>query len=250
KAIPPKYASGSSAVSSGGFAGKSFDKLDPKRQSVIDWYATMSIGGDGTWRTGLSRTKDGAALIKAVDEYVPQMGKELGISPADAGTNKAKRIAMQAGLTQNTKDLAMLKPYVNMLDQNTDILKGLAKKVIATDSPLANKSINYLRNNVAGNPDVAEYLAQVEIVKNEATRVISNPRLVGQMTDTARQEMESIINGNMSVAATNQVLDRLKNDGQRRLTTMQDQNDALTGSIKGMMTGSEGEAKPKGGATP
>src|SRR5208282_4544323 len=72
KAIPPKYASGSSAVAAGGFAGKSFDKLDPKRQSVIDWYATMSIGGDGTWRTGLSRTKGGAELIKAVDEYVPE----------------------------------------------------------------------------------------------------------------------------------------------------------------------------------
>src|SRR5208282_4513800 len=108
--------------------------------------------------------------------------------------------------------------------------------------PLANKPINWLRNNAAGNPDVAEYLAQVEIVKNEATRVISNPRLVCQMTDTARQEMESIINGNMSVAATNQVLDRLKNDGQRRLTTMQDQNDNLTGNIKGMMTKDTGDS--------
>lgn len=223
------------AGAGGGGYGQEFEKLSPRQQTAVDWYATMQIGGDSTWRTGLSRVKGGAELIKAVDEYVPVKAQELGLSAADVGTNKAKRVASQAALTQTTKDLATLKPYVNMLDQNADILKGLAKKITKTDSALANKPINALGKYVTGNPDVAEFLAQVEILKNEATRVISNPRLVGQMTDTARKEIESILNGEMSLAATERVIDRIKNDGERRLTTMETQQKSLESGIKGMM---------------
>jgi hypothetical protein len=217
--------------------GAEYAKLDPAKQSVVDWYATMQLGGDNTWRVGLGRTKGGSALIQAVDERVPAMASELNLTAADIGTNKAVRVATQAGLNQITKDITTLKPYVDMLDQNSDILKTLSTKAIATNSALANKPINWLRQNATDNPDVAEYLAQVEIVKNEATRVISNPRLVGQMTDTARQEIESIINGSMPLNATARVLDRIKNDGERRINTMLDQQKGLQGKLKEMFPG-------------
>jgi hypothetical protein len=241
---PPKYMVQGTAAA--GDYGKVFDKMNPRQQAVVDWYATMDLGGDRTWRVGLSRVKGGAEIIKAVDEHVPEMAASLGLTAADIGTNKAIRVASQSALTQNTKDLATLKPYVNMLHQNADILKGLAKKAIATNAALANKPINWLRTHAADSPDVAEYLAQVEIVKNEATRVISNPRLVGQMTDTARQEIESVINGNMPLNATDRVLERIKNDGDRRLTTMEAQQGALEGRIKEMYPGGGGQTKPEG----
>jgi len=221
------------AAGQGGY-GTQYEKLDPKQQATVDWYATMQLAGDNTWRVGLSRTRGGSDLIKAVDERVPDRAQELGLSAADIGTNKAIRVSTQAALTQNTKDIAMLQPYVAMLDQNAEITKKLAEKAIATHAALANKPLNWLRVNAADSPDVAEYLAQIEIVKNEATRVISNPRLVGQMTDTARQEIESVINGSMPLNATERVLDRLKNDGERRIGTMQAQQQQLQGTLKEM----------------
>jgi hypothetical protein len=234
-------------VSAASGYGATYENMSQPEQETVDWYATMQLGGDTTWRTGLARNKGGSQLIKAVDERVPQRAAELNLTPADVGTNKAIRTASQAALTQNTKDLAMLKPYVSMLDQNTDILKGLAKKAILTDAALANRPLNWLRVNASDNPNVAEYLAQIEIVKNEATRVISNPRLVGQMTDTARQEIESIINGNMPLNATERVLNRIQNDGQRRITTMETQQQELQSKIKKMFPTGDSGSTPKGG---
>jgi len=226
------------AAGQGGYSSQ-YEKLDPKQQATVDWYATMQLAGDNTWRVGLSRTRGGSELIKAVDERVPDRAQELGLTAADIGTNKAIRVSTQAALTQNTKDLAMLQPYVAMLDQNAEITKKLAQKAIATHAALANKPLNWLRVNAADSPDVAEYLAQIEIVKNEATRVISNPRLVGQMTDTARQEIETVINGSMPMNATERVLDRIKNDGERRIGTMQAQQQQLQATLKEMFpTGS------------
>jgi hypothetical protein len=241
---------GSAPGSLGGY-GASYEKMTPRQQATVDWYATMQLGGDTTWRVGLSRIKGGSELIKAVDERVPERATELGLSAADVGTNKAIRVSTQAALTANTKDLATLKPYANMLDQNAEILKGLAAKAIKTDAALANRPINWLRTNATDNPDVADFLAQMEIVKNEATRVISNPRLVGQMTDTARQEIETVINGTMPLEATTRVLERLQNDSQRRVTTMEAQQTALQGTLKEMFPGGDGkksapaEGKPR-----
>jgi hypothetical protein len=109
--------------------GQEYDQLPARQQAVVDWYATQQLGGDSTWRVGLSRAAGGANLIKAVDEYVPVMAGELGLDAADVGTNRATRVASQAALTQNTKDLATLKPYVDMLDQNVDILKEIASSM-------------------------------------------------------------------------------------------------------------------------
>jgi len=244
----PKWApkAAADAASQGGF-GTEFDKMDPRKQATVDWYATMQLAGDNTWRVGLSRTKGGSDLIKAVDERVPERAQELGLSAADIGTNKAIRVSTQAALTQNTKDIANLKPYVTMLHQNAEIAKTLATKAIATSAQLANRPLNWLRTNAADSPDVAEYLAQMEIVKNEATRVITNPRLVGQMTDTARQEIESVINGTMPLNATNRVIDRLINDGDRRIGTMEAQQQQLQGTLKEMFPSGAGTG---GGAAP
>jgi len=134
------------------------------------------------------------------------------------------------------------------LDQNSDILKTLATKAIATNASLANRPLNWLRTNMSDNPNLAEYLAQMEIVKNEATRVISNPRLVGQMTDTARREIETIINGTMPLNATMRVLERIKNDGQRRISTMETQQAELQSTIKRMIP-SGTESDPSKAAT-
>ena len=232
-----RAAGGGAGGALGATFNQEYDKLNPRQQATVDFYATQQIGGDSTWRVGLGRTAGGSALIKAVEERVPEVATELGLSAADVGTNRAKRVANQAALTQITKDITTIKPFAAMLDQNADILKGLAKKIIKTQSPLANRPLNWLQNNAAGDPDVAEFLAQMKLVQVEAARVIQNPRLVGQLTDEAQRELAQIVNGEMSLSATDRVLDRIINDSQRRVGQMEKQRDTLTAGIKEQMTG-------------
>jgi hypothetical protein len=135
--------------------------------------------------------------------------------------------ATSNALGQVTKDLASIRPYKDMLDQNADIAISLSKQAIKSNSALANKPINWVRQNMADNPDTSEYLAQIAIVQTEAARVLSNPRLVGQLTDSARHEMQELVNGNMPLESTERVLKRIKQDGTNRIAAMEREQKAL-----------------------
>lgn len=155
-----------------------------------------------------------------------------GIDPTDQRVNQLDNKSKSGALLQNSKDIAAITPYKEMLDKNANIAIDLGNKVMMTDSTLANKSLNWLKQNAGDNPDTAEYLAQMVFVQTESARVLNNPRLVGQLSDSARQEMEGVINGNMPINATERVLNRIKQDGNNRVDAMLKQHDVLIQSFK------------------
>jgi hypothetical protein len=163
------------------------------------------------------RGKDRAAVAAMVNQYDPNF-------------DASKYGARKAALTQNTKDLAAIRPYKEMLDKNVDILIGLGNKVLMADSKLSNKSLNWFKQNMGDNPDTAEYLAQMNFVQTEAARVLSNPRLVGQLTDSARHEMQDVVSGNMPLGATERVLRRIQADGDNRVKAMEKEAERLRGA--------------------
>jgi hypothetical protein len=150
--------------------------------------------------------------------------------------------ATSNALGQVTKDLAAIRPYKDMLDQNANIAISLSKQAIKGNSALANKPINWVKQNMGDNPDTNEYLAQIAIVQTEAARVLSNPRLVGQLSDSARHEMQELVNGNMPLESTERVLNRIKQDGTNRIAAMEREQKAL---LKG-----ESTASPTTASTP
>jgi hypothetical protein len=145
--------------------------------------------------------------------------------------------ANSSALTQNTKDLTAIGPYNEMLEMNANIAIDLAKKAIATNSKLANRPINWIRQNAGDNPYVAEFLAQTQIVSTEAARVLNNPRLVGQLTDSARHEMQSVINGDMPLQSFTRVLQRMQADGRNRVTAMEHEHVSLIKKLSGDSSG-------------
>ena len=159
--------------------------------------------------------------------------RESQLFPSSAGdnivVNQMAYKANSAGLTAITKDLTAIKPYKDMLDKNADIAINLAKKVLKTNSSLANKTLNWAGQHLTDYPDLAEYMAQMRILTTESARVLNNPRLVGQLTDSARQEMEQIVSGDMPIHSTIRVIQRIKQDGENRIGAMQNaQQDLLS----------------------
>ena len=155
------------------------------------------------------------------------MGADAEASGTSVLDTKAGFKATTSALTQNEKDLAAIRPYKNMLDTNIDIAKSLSKKVISTSSAYANKSLNWLKQNAGDNPDTAEFLAQMRFVETEAARVLNNPRLSGQLTDSARKEMESVVSGNLPINSLDRVLARIKSDGDNRVKALETENKQL-----------------------
>lgn len=145
------------------------------------------------------------------------------VNQYDPGFTSKSYAADKASAVAISKDLTAIRPYEKMLNTNADIAVELSKKAIATDSKLANKSINWLRQNIGDNPDVAEFLAQAQIVSTEATRVLNNPRLTGQLTVEAKREMNDIISGDMPVKSFERVVRRLQQDGRNRVKAMEEE---------------------------
>jgi hypothetical protein len=173
-----------------------------------------------------------AASKKAVIARAAELQKERGGTMADVPAQQAEFRSNSGALSAITKDLATIRPYKDMLDTNAEILKSLAHQAIATGSPFINKPINWIEQNAAGDPKMAEFLAQMHFVQTEAARVISNPRLVGQMTDTAKQELNAVLNGTMSLSQVESVVNRIQNDGFNRVNAMENERRALVNSMK------------------
>jgi hypothetical protein len=169
---------------------------------------------NGRMPIGMARIGKGA--IEAIQNRAAEMTQKAGLSPEEfAAAGPITRQKLGA-LLQLEKMRNAVQSYEGMLDLNIDILKDLSKKVDRTDSPYANRPIIWLKNNAAGDADVAEYLFQVNTVATEIARILYNPNLTGQLTDTARQELEGVVSGNMNPKQLEQVLNRAQADARNR----------------------------------
>lgn len=199
-------------------------ELTPAGLKVAEELTRAGMPLPGGWsRNGMAR---GNAILN-------EMGKseEGGAGSGAVAGARSEVKSNQAALSQNTKDLAAIRPYKEMLDLNAGILEKLADKAIATNSQWANKSINWLKMNAGDNPDIAEYLFQMNTVTTEAARVLNNPRLVGQLTDSARKDMRDVINGDMPLESTRRILARMKSDGANRVTSLEKERQRLMQGI-------------------
>lgn len=188
---------------------------------------------DNKLPTNMGRGIQGAAQATKIRNEASRIAKEeLKMPLEDVRMMGMVNKAGLSALIQNTKDLAAIRPYEQMLTKNADIAVNLAEKVIKTDVKLANKPINWVRQNLGDNPDAAEFLAQTRIVTTEAARVLNNPRLTGQLTDNARHEMEQIVSGDMPLNSFVRVVRRMQSDGRNRVEAMEKENAALKGGLK------------------
>ena len=210
------------------------EKLTPEGLKVAAELMRSGKSIPGGWSAkGMSR---GNAILN-------EMGasEQGGAGSGSVVGQQAKYKANSAALTQNTKDIAAIMPFKEMLDTNVDVAIDLGKKISSSNSALANKSINWIKKNAGDNPDTQEYLAQIAIVQTEAARVLNTPRLVGQLTDSARHEMQELVDGNTPINSAERVLNRMKKDGDNRVNSLLKEGKKLESDTGG---GSAQSAKP------
>lgn len=166
---------------------------------------------------------------------ISSIAAEMNLSPQQLATLGPENKAKFSALSKVEADLAAIRPFDVMLNTNAKIAVDLAKKISAdrSNSQLLNKPITWLEANAGDNPDIAEYLFQIQTVKTEGARILNNPRLVGQLTDSARSEMGGVINGNMPLGQTERVLARMIADGKNRVNAIEQEADTLRNDIRG-----------------
>lgn len=209
---------------------------------------------NGRMPIGMARI--GRENIEAIQNRAGEMTRKVGMTPeqfAAAGPIVRQKLG---ALLQLEKTRNAVQAFEGMLDTNISVLKQLSAKVNRSDSPYVNRPIMWLQQNAAGDADVAEYLFQVRTVQTEAARILSQPNLAGQLTDTATQEMANVFGSNLNAEQLNRVAERAQADARNRGRALDKQVDKLVKEVQNPLKPTDSGAAlgapqppPKGGQT-
>lgn len=145
----------------------------------------------------------------------------------DAGGNVA---ANKAGYKADTGSLSALQKQRDAVGafestalKNLDVFMDAAKAIPDTGSPALNKPLRALSEQGLGSAELAAYNAARRTVIPEFAKILANPGLSGQLSDSARKEVEEVLSGNATLAQTIAVANVLKRDAENRRTSYDDQ---------------------------
>lgn len=192
--------------------------------------------------------KDAVALNFAKTGQLPPMGygkaavelrteiinRAAEMNPnLDLASNRADYKANQGALSQLQKQRDAIGAFEQTAQKNIDLFLTQAGKVVDTGSPLANKLVRQVTGQMLGSPDQAAYNAARQVAINEIAKITTNPNLSGQLSDTARKEVEAFNPGSATLKQSVSVMRLLKQDMQNRTIALDDQISAIKGRISG-----------------
>ena len=174
---------------------------------------------------GLGRGVQGAKDLRAITNRMAEL------AAAEGGPGMAQRRAEfradSNSLNKLTSSYDALTAFEQTAVRNGRSLVDLADKIDITGIPVIERWIRSGRQSVAGDPDVSQFNAQMQVYRTEAARILTNPNLTGQLTDSARHEVETFLSGSDSTQQITAVVSLLERDFGNRKITLEKQMDAI-----------------------
>jgi hypothetical protein len=168
------------------------------------------------------------------------MNRGADIAPgADIGSNKASYGADKSSLGKLQVSRDTVGAFENTAGKNLDLFIDSAKKLVDTGSPLLNQPLRALSGRVLGSDEQAAANAARQVATTEIAKITNNPSLSGQLSDSARHEIQSFNPESATLGQTLAVAKILKQDMANRRTSL---DDAIT-EVKGRIGGGPGHAQ-------
>lgn len=186
--------------------------------------------------------KQGAAVRTAI---INEAAKQY--AGLDLPTQIAEFKANQESLKKIQGQSDALQAFESTAGKNLDVFLGLAAKMTDTGSPMLNKPIRSLEGAVLGSDVQAAYNTARRTVIPEYAKILSNPGLSGQLSDSARKEIEDVVSGNATLAQTIASAKILKQDTQNRRESYTDQIADIQKRIATPPGGAASSVKPETG---
>jgi hypothetical protein len=141
----------------------------------------------------------------------------------DVASNRADYDANKASLTALQKSRDSIVAFENTAKKNLDIFLSQARRIVDTGSPWINQPLRSVNRAGLGSADQLAFDAARRVAVNEIAKVTSNPNLTGQLSDSARHEVESFIPENATLEQIFRVADVLKRDMENRKISLDEQ---------------------------
>lgn len=219
---------------------KRLDGHDDQEEAVaISQYRQKPFTG---WAAASGR---GAKIMSQVHQLNPDYDEKTWNSTS--AISKVGSTAPVLALSSSLKQLEGMRAAVESFERaerpNLKLLVELGEKADATGIPALERWIRAGRQ-ATGDEDVQRFHTQYAVTMPGVARIITQPRLVGQLTDAARKEIQEGIPYASSAAQLRASADILFGDMDRRKKGLEDQIDRTNQRIKETM--SSGGSSPTG----
>jgi hypothetical protein len=193
------------------------EQAEPLSGDAIDLIAHATLRRPELMNNYLSRSGMGNQKNRnLVTERQAAILKAAGSSPDRVASIQANVKAHTQALSQNQKAVSSLQAFEAVVRNNGQRLNELLERIPDTGVPLGNALARGAKYNL-GDADVAEFRQVLQNFQAETARIVAgHPQLLGNVTDSARKEIESVVSGNMTVAQTKRVIQRLMFESQVR----------------------------------
>jgi len=201
---------------------------------------------DGTLPTNLGRGTQGAVNTAAILNRAAEQQKEAGNTPEAARVNQLANKASTMALGQLVKQKNLILAFENTAMKNADLVLQESEKVDRLGSPVIDRWILAGKKSIAGDPSVARLDLAVRTFVNEYARVTTSVTGGGITSDTARKEIDTLLQSAHTKDQVKQVIDLAKTEMLNRKAGYEDQEKTLKGGI-GVSASASPAAVPSAG---
>jgi hypothetical protein len=187
------------------------------------------------------------AAIHALDQVAKEVKRQHpdwnpAITRANYGADKSSLASIQ-------KSTDAINSFETTALKNADLMMGFAQKLTDTKSPIVNRYIRDWQSVAAGDPNVRSFEAARRVFANEVAKITSNPNMSGVLTNEARQEIDKIVSGDVTLPQLQSIVSTLKKDMENRRTSLNSQIGEIKGRISGTTPTHPADASGGGGGT-
>ncbi len=198
----------------------------------------------GQLPAGLTRSPGSTKAIIDRAAQLDSAGGGQGIA-----ANKLNVQSLGESLKAVQKNASQVQAFENTALKNMDLLDQTAQKIPDLGAKFANVPVRMLTGNMIGTANMAAFKTALATAQTEAAKVLNSNSANGVLSDSARHELQDLIDGNATYPAIKASLDTLKADMKNRTDAYGQQIIDLQSRIKGAGT-SSGASPSTSGSDP
>jgi hypothetical protein len=190
-------------------------------------FAADNYRKTGSLPAGFARSPQTTAAIIQRAAALDQQAGGGGVAE-----NKALLHANTNSLTSLQKNYDQVSAFEQTAIKNMDLLQSTAKNIPDLNSRFANVPVRMLNSKMLGTEQMAAFNTALNTAQTEAAKVLNSSSASGVLSDSARHELQQIIDGNMPYKSIVASLNTLKQDMHNRNDSYQQQISDIQGRIK------------------
>ncbi len=156
-----------------------------------------------------------------------------GQGGAGIAANKATFQANEKSLASLQKNYDQVQAFEQTASKNFDLLQQTASKIPDLGTRFANVPVRMLNSKMLGTEQMAAFNAALNTAQTEAAKVLNSSNASGVLSDSARHELQQIIDPNTPYKSIVASLNTLKQDMANRTQAYQQQISGIQDRIKG-----------------